>query len=124
MAADNIAICKTSFRHLFTRASDGYKNSFYHCNWKDLTHISGRIQLLFLNFTSIFFMKFLRFLLVGIFVLSAALSVVLMSPFLLLYWWIWAKGKRDGTKMVSAALAKRAQTEKQPATLLDLDEPF
>lgn len=53
-------------------------------------------------------MKFLRILFVGILLVSAAFSIVLMSPFLLLYWWMWLKDQHDAEELVRAAIAKRA----------------
>lgn len=57
-------------------------------------------------------MKFLRIFFIGILIVSAVLSFIVMSPFLLLYWFIWAKDQRDATEMVRAAIAKRSGIEK------------
>lgn len=54
------------------------------------------------------FMKFLRIIFVVILVASAVFSIIIMFPFLLLYWWVWARDERIADEMVRAALARRS----------------
>jgi hypothetical protein len=49
----------------------------------------------------------LRFLFIGILVVLAAFSFVLMSPFLLLQWWLLKKDEQAARELVRDALAKR-----------------
>ncbi|MHA4736809.1 hypothetical protein [Dyadobacter sp. MSC1_007] len=58
---------------------------------------------------NIFFKAILRFLFVGILVVTAAFSFVLMSPFLLLQWWLLKKDEQEAAELVRDALEKRAR---------------
>lgn len=53
-------------------------------------------------------MKSIRIVFVCILVFSAVVSIIIMWPFLLMYWWVAVKNERYAAEMVRAAVAKRA----------------
>jgi hypothetical protein len=59
---------------------------------------------------TLFSKTILRFLFVAILVVLAVFSFVLMSPFLLLQWWLLKKDEQAATELVREALAKRAES--------------